>query len=373
MKVVVLPQPHQIRLGFFFHGEQFDPWSFNIGARISADDDTSLEGLGLLLAARSVDSFTIRPQELGNIEVWMTKKRTYPQTAPAPRESRTFTGPLTVGSASQESIRMFVGNLQAFYPESAFPAFLNSAGRLIDMLSAGEYDLCLALDDRGQVAGGILWNFLSDRAVECCGPYLFGPELEACAQDLMDAVINRIAKTSAVCLVSRWATPDVPHGTFEVLGKIHSFTLAEGMAEVPVLGRFLKEDEGLYVWTTPELEKYLGEQYGRLCIARRLLPAREEGERRRRHSVIAAHIDQQHQSALLTLALDGEDLESNILQQVASLLLHGVCVIHFELDLASAQKARLAPILMRNGFEPRLVLPHAGAGDIVLLEKVLHP
>lgn len=369
MEVDIHPAGHQLRVGFLFRGEHFDPWAFNIGARVSMDDDASLEGLGLLLASRLVDRFTIRPRPDGRIELVMIKEKRYPETPPEKPEHPFQTDRWRVCSATPETARLFVARLRNAYRDDAFPDFLRSAGRVIDMVAGGEYGLVVALDARDEVMGGALWQVITERTIESFGPYLFEKGAADCAQELMDALIGRIAKSKAVCLITRWLTPETPKGTFEVLGHLRRRTSAANETETPVCCRFLQEDAGCQVWTVPELTPFLDGEYTRLCMARELVTAREEGERRANHSVFSARLDRQLNSAALNTVLDGSDAEPNLCRQVAALEAEGFNSILFELDLATARNAMLAPVLIRNGFVPRLVMPYAGQRDVVVFQR----
>jgi hypothetical protein len=185
----------------------------------------------------------------------------------------------------------------------------------------------------------------------------------------MDALIGRIAKSKAVCLITRWLTAETPKGTFEELGRLRRRASAAGVVEAPVYCRFLQEDTGCQVWTAPELRPFLEREYVRLCMARDLVTAREEGERRTTHSVFSARLDRQLSSATLNAVLDGRDDEENLCRQVAALETEGFSTILFELDLSTARNAMLAPVLLRNGFVPRLVMPYAGYSDVVVFQR----
>lgn len=359
----------QLRADFLFRGEHFDPWAFNIGARITLEDEASLDGLGLLMASRAVDHFSIHPRSDGRVGVRLVKEKTYPPTPPAAPFSSVSSGRCLVQNACDETIRRFVARLRTAGPAGGTPGFLDSAGRVIDMVESGEYGMVVAVDERQEVVGGALWHPLSERTTECFGPYLVGTEEGAVAQDLLDTLIGRIAKTHAVCLICRWAGPALPRGAFELLGRLAGPTATGTGRETPVLCRFLKEDLGCRVWTTPELAPYLEEQYERLSLPRTLDTARDEGENRSPHSVFSTRIDRERGEATIRPVLAGLDEEENLGRHVSALSAEGITDIRFELDLASARQALLAPALRRGGFAPRLVMPYAGLGDIVVWQK----
>lgn len=363
---------YQIRATFLFDARQFDPWAFNIGANVSPDDEASLEGLGLLLAARAVDRFSISLRNDGRIELLMVKDKSYPETsASAPSSPFGVSGSWKVRDAQPDDIRLFSGWVGQVCGMQNCPPFLNSAGRLLDMVGSGEYGMVVAVDEKEAVVGAALWHERTDKAFESFGPYIAGEEAAACAGDLVEAVVSRLAKTRAVCLLSRWMTSATPDGSFERLGDIELLDAQGRIHSVPVVYRLLREDAGCRIWTPAELEPFLRAEYDRLYFAREMVIARIEGEQRAMHSVFAARIDRLRRSATLTAVMDGRDAQENLLRQIAACERENMPNIFFELDLATAWQAALAPALINNGFIPKLVMPYAGHADIVLFQKAL--
>lgn len=360
---------YQIRATFLFDAHQFDPWAFNIGANVSPDDEASLEGLGLLLASRAVDRFAISLRHDGRIELLLVKDKSYPETPLESHPAGRAQGRWHVRNATPDDIRLFAGWTRSVCTPDTCPAFLNSAGRVIDMVASGEYGMVVAVDEKEIVIGGALWHERTDKAFESFGPYMATENIPECANDLIEAVVSRIARTHAVCLLSRWVTPATPAGAFELLGTVQ-FLDAEGVLHTtPVVHRQLKEDAGCRVWTTPELEPFLRSEYDRLFFAREMVIARTEGEYKPAHSVFAARIDRQRRSVTLTAVLDGSDAEENLQRQMAAFERENLPNIFFELDLAAAWQAALSAVLLQNGFAPKLVMPYAGHADIVLFQK----
>lgn len=369
LEVILHSVDYQIRVTFLFDAQQFDPWAFNIGAHISPDDEASLGELGLLLASRAVDRFAISLRHDGRIELLVVKDKTYPETPPEAQLPVQAGNRWHIRNAKPDDIRLFTGWVRQFCSLRSCPPFLNSAGRIIDMIASGEYGMIVAVDEKEMVVGGALWHERTDKAFESFGPYIASEGLTGCANDLIEGMVSRVARSRAVCLLSRWMTPAMPSGAFELLGDI-ALRDAEGAVHViPVGYRHLKEDTGCRVWTAPELEPFLRSEYDRLCFARELVVARTEGEHKPAHSVFAARIDRQRLSATLTAVLDGYDAEENLRRQVAAFERETMLNIFFELDLSTAWQAALAPILLRNGFVPKLIMPYAGTADIVLFQK----
>jgi hypothetical protein len=64
----------------------------------------------------------------------------------------------------------------------------------------------------------------------------------------------------------------------------------------------------------------------------------------------------------------GADANQNLAAHIALLQKESFQRIFFEMDLGAAWQTRFAPALIDCGFQPRLVLPYAGAGDLVVFQ-----
>src|SRR5512143_3258440 len=62
---------------FRFANQRADSKAFSLTARVSPDDETSLEDLGLLIASRSTDRFSIRKEKAGVVSLTLIKEKCY--------------------------------------------------------------------------------------------------------------------------------------------------------------------------------------------------------------------------------------------------------------------------------------------------------
>ncbi len=360
---------YQLRVSFLFDAAQFDPWAFNLGVQVLPDDEASLEGLGLLLASRTVDGFAITLRQSGRVELLLVKDKSYPEEPVPPSLSAPFAEYWHVRDATSDDIRQFVARLRQTSSTENHPAFLAIAGRLVDMVASGDYGMVVAVDGSDTVLGGALWHERSERSIESFGPYIVTESATDCGRDLIEALLGRIAKQRALCLLSRWTTPAMPQGEFELLGEITLRDAQGGGHVMPMAYRQLKEDLGSRVWVVPEIENFLRDEYDRLFFAREMVAVDIKEPKRPAHSVLAAEIDRLHGAVTLSPVLDGGDAEENLHRQLAVFVQENLPNIFFEIDLAFAWQVALTPILLNNGFIPRLMMPYAGKADIVLFQK----
>jgi hypothetical protein len=72
--------------------------------------------------------------------------------------------------------------------------------------------------------------------------------------------------------------------------------------------------------------------------------------------------------AVLRPVWDGADASKNLEKHILTLKNEGIRSILFEIDTGHAWQANLTPILLENGFTPRLILPYAGKADVVIFQ-----
>lgn len=355
-------------LRFAFKAPDFDPRTFNLTARVSLDDEADLKEMGLLIASRAVDRFYIAETSQQTLELGLLKEKAYPEAndldAPKMKEIRNF----DVRPPDPDHLKLFARLVAAHYPAHlSLPSF-RFPGKVIDMVASGEYEAAVASADQGQIGAGILWRWIGKRLIEFFGPYLFNQRDSGMAQRILESCLARIAKTEAIGLMSRCATPEMPKGYFESLGTIDLFHPDGTSRHWSILYRQLQEDLGCQVWSHPDLEAFLRTEYGRLFFAREILLTRHEGEVRPSHSVFSVQFDRSHYQATLRAIWDGEDAADNLSRHVKVLRAEDLPNIFFEIDLSKAWQVALTPALLQNGLQPKILLPYAGEGDVVVFQ-----
>ncbi|MCX5805613.1 MAG: hypothetical protein NT010_06025 [Proteobacteria bacterium] len=354
---------------FLFDGRNFDPHAFNLTAKISLDSEADLKQMGLIIAARSVERLYILHDTREGFGVGLIKEKSYPGVT---EHIDVPVKPLTnyhIASPDSESLKLFVRHTLSHYPSRLFPAGFFYPGKIADMVTSGRYHVLVASDGQEIAAGGIVWQIAGAGMIEIYGPYLFNqPEEFHMAEALVDHLLMAVAKIDAVCLVDVFATPELPKGYFELLGSLEFF-LPDGKKQSwPFYYRHHKEDPGSQVWAHPDLLPFLDETYKRLFFARNILQTNYEGEKRPPHAVLFPRFDRSQNLVRLRAVWDGTDFSDILSRHIQIFKTEGILNILFEIDLGHAWQANLAPVLMEHNFVPKMILPYAGAGDMVVFQ-----
>jgi anti-sigma regulatory factor (Ser/Thr protein kinase) len=360
---------YYVGVQFLFRAADFDPGAFNLTAQASPEDEKGLDEMGLIIASRSVERFQISHSPEG-VSLVLIKEKSYLQmpeiTMPELKPLKDF----TITSPDPGTLKLFAGQIVHSYPDHLYPRDFHFPGKLVDMVASGEYGAAVAISKEGLTGGGVAWFRSSGKMVEVFGPYLFDqPPRSSAAERLIDAVVEGLAKTDTLFLIVMYATPELPAGYFEPLGTIDIFKKGSPPAAITVYCRQLKEDPGSTVWFHPEIEEFLKKEYRRLYFARYMKPTESAGEARPEHSVFAARFVKAQNTVILNAIWDGVDFADNLDRHISTLSGEGIPNIFFEIDLAYAWQANLIPSLLGREFIPRLVLPYAGEGDVVLFQQ----
>lgn len=361
---------YYVKVQFLFEPFHFDPYAFNLTARISPDSD-QMDDMGMIIASRSVEGFHIVHNLREGLALVLLKEKSYPETLPPKQESVPLVS-FAVRTPDGEILKRFVRSAAGAYDTFSFPSLYRFPGKVVDMVASGEFHALVATGTGRHawcIGGGILWRNVGRGMTEFFGPYLFGQPLSRdIARGLVDHFLSRVGKSEASFVVGRYITPDLPEGYFELLGTI-TFNAPSGAARPWAFHyRELKEDLGCQVWAHGELTPFLRREYGRLFLPREILSTSWEGERRHPHSVFAVKFDWQEHSATLSPVWEGEDADSNLTDHVRLLKGEGIRNLFFHLDVGQPWQSVLAPALFKNGFEPVLLMPRAGQADIVVFQ-----
>ena len=335
---------------------------FNMTAKVAVEDEDSLAGMGLLLAARTVDHFKIAIEKDGRMGIYLTLEKHYPQTSPETVPIVPQSG-FYLSDPGKEEIKQFARYVTSFYSTTS-PAFCHFPGKLVDMIGSEEYDAVLVKDDKGNIGGGFLWQY-NGKMAECYGPYVFTAQDKVSAL-LVEGAIAKLARTGRLCLAIRQPTEQVPAGYFEPLGEVCSLTTEGALLCHTALYRQLEEDNGMTVFTHPLIESFMRERYNHLALPRQMRTTVYEGEGRLADSAISAKLDRLQTTATLCILVAGDDIENNLATHIAALRSQGVKNIFFELDLGKAEEVQLVPAIIAVGFQPQLILPWGGCGDVVV-------
>jgi len=350
----------ELRLLFPAGGLEFG--AFNLTAR-PATEGASLEDLGLYLAARFVDALRLRFEARDTAALTLIKERAYPEASggevpeqPAPE------GDFKLIRPEPEDLKHFAEMAVARFPAEVLPDFLRRPGKGADMLRAGALEAALAVTGRGVIGGVVFWQPDGAKPVEMTGPYvLCGDVLDA----LVEECIRRTARTRAMGIFCR-LTP-------QTLGARHFDVLGEGLERVEgsqlVYYRHLIDDMGRVAWCHPSLQSFLKRQYERLVLPRDLRPVKDHGERMAECSLLACDVQSSASRVTMRGLVAGRDAAANLAAHLARFEREGIRRIWFEMDLGDASQASFAPALAAAGMAPAVVIPNAGAGDLLIFQR----
>jgi len=162
-----------VQIKITFDVANFDPRAFNITASVSLEDENSFDEMGLLIASRSVDSFSIIHDEKERISLLLVKEKRYPEISrTAPDEEAKPLKDYSIITPDIQALKDFARKTVCFYSQNPYPSDINFPGKLVDMCAYGDYEALVALDSTGEVGGGIVWrrwHVVKQKVVECAG------------------------------------------------------------------------------------------------------------------------------------------------------------------------------------------------------------
>jgi hypothetical protein len=356
------------RLTFNCSAPKLDLRGLNIASAVTFEDEGDLRDMGLMIASRSVERLHLTVKQASRISLAVTKEKTYPkivETLPCPEAPNT----LTLEMADGEVVKQFALLVVQCSAAPDLPSFFERPGRLVDMIAGGEYRLITALNEKNGLVGGLLFRNRSERIIEAFGPYiLHAGDGTATAEALLDACLNRIARTKALGLLSRSGLPPVLEARFETLGHLIHHAPNRPPASHPFFFRHLHEDPGCDVWSQGELTAWLEQTYARLVLARNIKTLRDMGETRSGFSLLSAELRHERADAILRPLLPGADFAVNLERHICFIRKEGFLNLFFELDLGISWHAEMIPVLTASRFQPQILLPFAGQADLVIFQ-----
>jgi len=360
---------YYVQVDFTFPASDMDLRAFNLNATVSFADDADLEEMGLVLASRSVDRFAVTRLEGKGLKLTLLKEKAYPPFDESPVAIPRPMDRFSVRPPNPEELKLFAHLVKTCYGNQVLPKVFDHPGKLVDMLAGANYGAAVAVGPAGGTGGGTFWHRAGEKAVECFGPYLFNQKAGSPIPGaLLESCVGAIARTSALVLINRFATPEFAREHFEPLGSVRMHTSEGELSRREAWFRLMHEDPGSIAWVHPELETFLQQEYRRLVLPRELRQVTNAGEQHPRHSVISTTFDRPQASATLRPIWFGTDFASNLVQHLKLLRQEGILNIFFSLDVGKSWQAAFTPGLLQNGFTPCLIFPCSGEGDMVLFQ-----
>jgi hypothetical protein len=181
-------------------------------------------------------------------------------------------------------------------------------------------------------------------------------------------MISSIARTTVVGLITISPSPKLPLEYFEPLGNLNMIVPDRDICRSTCYYRHMQEDSGSSVWAHQLVKDFLTTEYEQHVFARQIRIVTNEGENVSLTSVIATDIDKGRAKATLKPVWWGKDDSKLIQAYIKALLKEGLFNIFFEMDLGHSWQCYFTPALLESHFEPCLVLPYGGTGDILMFQ-----
>ncbi len=335
----------------------------NLTAAIDSEED--LDNIGWMLAGRMVDGFTIEHQGKRSTRFHLRKHRTYPDfegeaSMPAP-------GAMVV------DVRLGSGHDLVLFAQRVLQSgtpllnrwLMDPPARLAGLVESGEFEVLLGYSDRGDPVAGLVLDRTRPNLALIDGPHLID-QPDSVSHRLFHAALERLARTSLVGVVSE-TLAEVTEGEMEFLGG-RKFHLESGsVLATRAYYRGLREDHGGMIWATPWLEDFLRGEFRRLCLPRDLQIWRPLPGESQAASVLSCTFRRHRSECRLQPVLAGQDIAENIVAHLRLAREEGYLNVTFELDLGQPFHLAFAEPLRDLGFQPRVLLPGAGRGDLLLL------
>jgi hypothetical protein len=360
-------QGYRLALSLSFHAANPDMRAFNLTWRVSHDSEDSLGTLGPMIAARSVSSLRLDFGADEMVMIRMTRDREYPPAGSVPLPLTDVAKGVRLSDPSPDDLRHFAA-MASTSGAPFLPSFLSKPGMAADMLAAGRLSAVLALAG-DWIVGGVLWRPLTDTCIELYGPYLFRDDPDdSTLTMLLDEAVGRISRSRARGLLRRQGPLPGHERFFDFLGELEMAGISGHSARSVYYFRQLREESGGVVYCTAPLAAFLHEQYDRLCLPRQVRETHGETALSRDASVLAVELDYPRSLAVIRPLCAGRDMAANLAGHLALLRDEGIANFIVELNTGRSEDTAFAGALAETGFVPRLLIPDAGQGDLVIYD-----
>ncbi len=347
-----VPQPPDLRI-------------FNITSRPDHETDEGLAEMGLFLASRACDQFSIRQLALGGWEIMLRKERSYPANAHQSHPHPAVQTWQLTPSPAPDAVKQFSVLIADSYSACQFPEEFTPPGRLLDKLASNEYGIILAHGEKGELAGGLIWHAGEDRIVECFGPYLTAvAEPEQLITALCEKLAEQFGRSNRLGLVL-YAPQQLPAvAGFEAAGSldIPGGTIWTGY-------RMMAEEFGAEAAVPAELMPFYSHWCNSMALARNIRTYHDDGETGNGLTLFATRLNHATAMARLTPLLVGRDAEAVLAQHLQLLDQEQFSAVYCTIDTGRPFDALLVPHLLKSGFTPRMLVPWGGNGDLIHLYR----
>jgi len=339
---------------------------FNITTRPDHESDEGLANMGLFLASRACEQFSVQQTEQGSWEIQLRKERRYPVTEQLQRLSAVSNKPWSVSvSAAPDAVKQLSDLIAAQYAATQFPEEFTPPGLLLDKLASSDYGVILAQSEQGELAGGLIWRTTERRIVECFGPYLNSPADPALLVDaLCEQLCLRFGRSSYLGMMLYAPQAVLASAGFEPSGSLDTIS-----GTIWTGDRMLAEEFGAVAWLPEELVSFYRHWSDGMALTRQLRVYHDSGESGNGLTLFGARLNRAAGMAHLSPLLVGRDADQVLAEHLDLLDSDGYTTVCCTLDTGRPFDSLLGPHLLARGFIPRILVPWGGKGDLLQLYR----
>lgn len=336
--------------------------AFNLAWRPDLERDAS--GLGLALASRWVDVFSLEKDTGGRLHLLFSVEKVFDQPVPLPpplADHRFYRlirpTPETMAACGQRLFHHIKGlgpDAKTFHP-----------ARLAALTAKGLLFGALAETESGEVAGAAFCIPETGRLLRGYGPFVFTTrERKRMAEDLACHCFERVGRKPFSGVLTRIFDEDCFPEKYYIPAGGHARPGTKTAWHFP-----LSDDAGGLLYYTTDIAAFIDTAVTRQDLPRKKILMENPLCEARGPSVFSSSLNRKEKKCRMRLLMAGEDMEANLEAHLSWLREEGVFLCDMHLDLARAEEASLLPLLSRKGFSPALLLPGGGSlGDLLLLE-----
>jgi len=216
------PKAYQMELALKFDAQTFNLRAFNLTSSVDVTDESSLDVMGLIIASKMVDRFSME-QSGSSIQIVFIKYRNYGKTA-----QFTFGQLIQPVVTRADAMETLVATQMIHESESFLPFELTLPPMACDMQAEGDLNALVLKDKQGTIAGGLFWKMLSQNTVEIMGPFVYGQDQPGpMGEALVEKCLETIGKervTGVLCRHYGTMIPDTALKSSAILPGIRSIS-----------------------------------------------------------------------------------------------------------------------------------------------------
>jgi hypothetical protein len=186
VRLEIIPGGWHVKARLCFRADPSDLWAMNLCAGARVTEDPTLSNLGLVLAARMTDRFSIRTDKEA-VCLTLRQDLSYPSVAPEPGTPLKAKGDLSLEPHPDASLvkEACTRALGLYDPRDLHQSFFKP-GKLADMVARKDMAMAVALTPTGEVAGAICWQGGDGRSLTFLAPIVLNGEddVRPCSQSI---------------------------------------------------------------------------------------------------------------------------------------------------------------------------------------------